>query len=107
MASSITEDLILRPGKVLVLQDVVKAKEKISAAGVIEELAVGPQTKASSGVVVNRASDVSVFKIGDRLLFSPYSGFALAYKGDGRYLLLGEHEIFAHFSGEVGDVEIR
>lgn len=107
MANTIENDLILRPGKVLVKQDVVVQKEKVSAAGVIEELAVGPQTKASSGVVVNRAADVSEFEIGDRLLFSPYSGFALAYRGDGNYLLLGEHEVFAHFKGEVGDVEIR
>lgn len=106
MANTIEEDLILQPGKVVVYQDVVESREKVSDAGVITELAIGPSTKASSGLVVNTADDVD-FDIGDRVLFSPYSGFALSYKGDGNYLLLGENEIFGHYSGAVGDVELR
>ena len=100
------EGLTLQDGKVLIYQDVVVTKEKISAAGVIEKLNTGPQTKASSGIVINATANTDL-KVGSRVVFSPYSGFAMSYKGDPRYLLLGEHEIFAHYSGAVGDVEIR
>jgi len=106
MAKSI-ESLVLHGDRLVVYQDVIVAKEKVSAAGVIEELAVGPTTKASSGVVVNLGGSLTDVKVGDRVLFSPYSGFALHYKGDPRYILLGSHEVFAHYEGEVGDVEIR
>ncbi len=100
--------LSLQSGKVVVYQDVIVAEEKVSAAGIIEDLGMAPVTKASSGVIVN-ASYESVWEdnVGGRVIFSPYSGFAMHYKGDGRYLLLGDHEIFAAFTGEVGDVEIR
>ena len=106
MAKTI-KDLVLRSGKVVVLQDTSEQKEEVGAFGVIKKLAVGPVTKASSGVVVNVAADVTDFAVGDRLVFSPYSGFAMTYKGDGNYLLLGEHEVFGYYEGEVGDVEFR
>ena len=102
----VIKGLILHGDRLVVYQDEVESKEVVSNAGVIEKLAVGPTTKASSGVVVNVAYDLD-FGIGDRVLFSPYSGFALSYKGDGRYLLLGSHEVFGHYKGDVGDVEIR
>ncbi len=98
--------LVLKDGRVVVYQDVIVAKEKVSKAGVVTELATGPDTKASSGVVVNVATSVE-WAVGSRVIFSPYSGYALHYKGDPRYLLLGGHEIFAGYGGEVGDVEIR
>ena len=106
------EDLVLYDGKVLVYQDVIVTKEEVSAAGVVTQLATRPTTKASSGIVVNVAFDISdvtraLFSVGKRVVFSPYSGFAMIIKGDPRYLLLGEHEIFAQYKGEVGDVEIR
>ena len=105
MTSSI-EDLTLQDGKVLVYQDVVVAREEVSPSGLVTKLAVGPNTKASSGVVVVAAYGTDI-TVGSRVIFSPYSGFAMAFKGDGRYLLLGDHEIFAYYEGEVGDVEIR
>ncbi len=105
--ASIEKDMILRSGKIIVYQDVVVQEEKVSPAGVITDLGMAPVTKASSGVVVNVADDLFEFEIGDRLIFSPYCGFALNYKGDGRYLLLADHEIFGHYKGEVGDVEVR
>lgn len=107
MAKNEVKGLALRDGKVLVYQDVIVAKEKISDAGIVTELAIGPNTKASSGVVANLSRDVVDIDIGDRVIFSPYSGFAMVVKGDPRYLLLGDHEIFAYYEGEVGDVEIR
>ncbi|MEK0326398.1 MAG: hypothetical protein QQN63_11910 [Nitrosopumilus sp.] len=100
------DDLILRNGKIVVLQDMVPTREVVSAAGIIEKLNIGPVTKASSGVVVNVAHDVTEFSLGDRLIFSPYCGFSMTYKGDSNYLLLSDHEIFGHYEGEVGDVEI-
>lgn len=104
--ASIADDLVLHGDRLVVYQDEVEAKEVVSNAGIIEKLAVGPTTKASSGVVVNVASTGNC-NVGDRVIFSPYSGFALNYKGDGRYLLLGAHEVFGHYKGDVGDVEIR
>lgn len=105
MASPI-EGLILQDGKVVVYQDLVESKEVMSPGGIIEKLNIGPTIKASSGIVVNVAYGTD-FTVGSRVVFSPYSGFSMAYKGDSRYLLLGEHEIFAYYDGDVGDVEIR
>ena len=105
MAKTI-EDLILRAGKIVVLQDTITNKETVGAFGIITKLALGADTKASSGVVVNVAEDVLDFAVGDRLIFSPYCGFSMTYKGDSNYLLLSDHEIFGHYEGEVGDVSI-
>ena len=99
--------LVLHGDRMVVYQDIVEAKEKRTKSGITYQLATQATTKASSGIVVNVGSNLSDVKTGDRVVFSPYSGFAMHYKGDARYILLGSHEVFAHYEGEVGDVEIR
>lgn len=96
-----------RPGRLIVYQDIVKQSEVVSASGIIEKLNTGPEVKASSGVLIAVPESYEDFVVGDRVLFSPYSGFSMHYKGDKRYMVLSDHEVFASYAGGVGDVEVR
>lgn len=90
--------------RLLVLPDRPDSGEKVLESGLILP-DIGPDKKASSGVVV-RVAEGSQFTEGQRVVYSPYSGYSMRID-DTTYLLLGEHEPLGCFERGGVLVEVR
>lgn len=93
---------------ILVRKDVRGETEKVLDSGIILPRSNDP---ISSGKVMALGAIIDdkslVIQVGNKVVFSPWTGFAMSLKGEAGYLLMSEHEILGQFEGEAEDVMVR
>ena len=89
-------------GKVLVKPDEVEGEKTTSGGIIIPDTAHKPPVSSGRIAAAYMASE---YDEGDRVVYSPYSGYSMSIDGE-VYLILGEHEILGSFTGD-GRVLVR
>ena len=96
---------------ILVRKDVRTQTEKVLDSGIIIPQGTTANDPISSGIVMAIGPSIDdrdlYINVGDKVVFSPWTGFAMSLKGEAGYLLMGEHEILGLFQGEAEDVMVR
>lgn len=89
-------------GRILVKPDTRVAREHVTEGGlVLPEFSV-PQVSTGRVAAVSGSSE---FDVGQRVVFSPYSGFSVSVDREA-FLIITEGEILGRFEGEA-DVLVR
>lgn len=89
-------------GRILVRPDKRRASEHVTPGGIVLPEFSVPQVSTGRVAAVSDGSD---FNVGERVVFSPYSGFSVSVDREA-YLIVTEGEILGKFGEGSDDADV-